>query len=60
MRFLAAALVLIALLASWMLRYEKAEGFGLMHRNRFTGAVCPIEKECWWRSELPASFGKRD
>ena len=43
--------VLVLLLLSWMFRlhYERVNNFE--HRNRFTGATCPVSEECWTRDE---------
>jgi hypothetical protein len=43
-RILAIVLGVSALLFAWMFRFET---FGTSHRNRFTGATCPINEECW-------------
>jgi hypothetical protein len=40
------ALVLVAIVVIWMFRFETLNSF--VHRNRITGAVCSINKECWW------------
>jgi hypothetical protein len=42
------ALVLVAIVAIWMFRFETFGYQGLMHRNRITGAICAIDRECWW------------
>jgi hypothetical protein len=48
--FLAVAIIFATLVGAWMFRYEPV-GSGLVtHRNRFTGAVCRIEEDCWFRS----------
>ena len=48
--FLAIAIIFATLIGAWMFRYESV-GSGLVtHRNRFTGAVCRIEEDCWFRS----------
>jgi hypothetical protein len=36
---------------AWMFRYETLNN-GTMHRNRFTGAICMVDQECW-RGTLP-------
>ena len=43
--------VLVLLLLSWIFRlhYERVSNFE--HRNRFTGATCPVSEECWTRDE---------
>jgi len=43
-RILAIVLGVSALLFAWMFRFET---LGTSHRNRFTGATCPINEECW-------------
>jgi hypothetical protein len=43
---LAAAIVHATLLAAWMFRYETIGGT-YEHRNRFTGATCAVDKDCW-------------
>jgi hypothetical protein len=47
-KLLAIAIVLATIVAMWMLRYETLFNGG-MHRNRFTGAVCDIGTECWFK-----------
>jgi hypothetical protein len=42
------ALVLVAIVVIWMFRFETFGYQGLMHRNRITGAICAIDRECWW------------
>jgi hypothetical protein len=42
------ALVLVAIVLIWMFRFETFGYLGLMHRNRITGAICAIDRECWW------------
>lgn len=48
-RLLAAAIVVAILVLGWMFRYEPVYG-ARMHQNRFTGAICMINEECWWSS----------
>jgi hypothetical protein len=44
---LAAAIVFAVLVGAWMFRYEpNAMGSSVFHRNRITGAVCTVSKEC--------------
>jgi hypothetical protein len=43
------ALLLAVIVGIWMFRFETFGYLGLMHRNRVTGAVCAIDRECWWR-----------
>ena len=44
--------LIIALIAAWMFRYENYEepdySVKAWHRNRFTNAVCPIDQDCFW------------
>jgi hypothetical protein len=40
--------VLVAIVVIWMFRFETFGYQGLMHRNRITGAICAIDRECWW------------
>jgi hypothetical protein len=47
-RKVAVALVLVAIVVIWMFRFETFGYQGLMHRNRITGAICAIDRECWW------------
>jgi hypothetical protein len=47
-RKVVAALVLVAIVVAWMFRFETFGYQGLMHRNRITGAICAIDRECWW------------
>ena len=42
------AVVLVAIAVIWMFRFESFGYQGLMHRNRITGAICAIDRECWW------------
>jgi len=46
---------LIVLLGLWMVRFEMVGDAHIMHRNRITGAVCPVGQECWFSSFYPAS-----
>ena len=46
-RKVVAALVLVAIVVIWMFRFETVNN-GFSHRNRITGAVCSIDRECWW------------
>jgi hypothetical protein len=46
---LAIAIIFATLVGAWMFRYEILPPGGL-HRNRFTGAVCRPEEECWFRN----------
>jgi hypothetical protein len=41
------ALVLVAIVVIWMFRFEPFGCQGLMYRNRITGAICAIDRECW-------------
>jgi hypothetical protein len=50
---LAAAIVFATLVGAWMFRYE-TETIG--HRNRFTGAVCFEQDECWFSSDKRLVF----
>jgi hypothetical protein len=55
MQSLAKALVVVALITAWVLRYEDLGMVTIpssispvhMHRNRITGAVCDVIEECW-------------
>jgi hypothetical protein len=47
-KVLAAAIVAATLLAAWMFRYEPVLD-GTFHRNRFTGATCVFQEECWFK-----------
>jgi hypothetical protein len=40
------AIVLATVVGAWMFRYETFTN-DIMHRNRFTGAICMVDKECW-------------
>jgi hypothetical protein len=44
-KVLAAAIIFATIIFSWMFRFETID-FGA-HRNRITGAYCPIAVECW-------------
>ena len=47
-RLIALAIVLATLVGAWMFRYELLPGESpVAHRNRFTGAICLINQECW-------------
>jgi hypothetical protein len=48
--FLASAITFATLVGAWMFRNEPVESGLVTHRNRFTGAVCQIEEDCWFRS----------
>jgi hypothetical protein len=45
------AIIVVALIAAWMLRFEppytSVTGH-LLHRNRITGITCPSTQECWF------------
>jgi hypothetical protein len=45
-RKVAVALVLVAIVVIWMVRFETFNSN--VHRNRITGAVCLVNHECWW------------
>jgi hypothetical protein len=46
---LAAAIVFAVIVGGWMFRYDN---YGLgVHKNRFTGAACFIQEECWFSSD---------
>jgi hypothetical protein len=46
-------LLVLGLIAAWMFRYEccvvqkTTTGIYEWHRNRFTGAECLVDVECW-------------
>jgi len=42
---LAAAIVFATIIFAWMNRFETVDFSA--HRNRITGAYCPIAVECW-------------
>jgi hypothetical protein len=42
---LALAIIFATLVGAWMFRYEQVGSFE--HRNRFTGALCSYEENCW-------------
>ena len=44
------AVIAATLLGAWMFAYEPVGPNLLLHRNRITGAVCPIADSCWFRS----------
>jgi hypothetical protein len=44
-KWIALALVFCALIFGWMFRFEQLNF--PMQKNRFTGAVCTIQEECW-------------
>jgi hypothetical protein len=46
---LAAAIIFATLIGAWMFRYETYRE--ILHRNRFTGAVCRVTVECWFSSD---------
>jgi hypothetical protein len=48
-RLLAFAIIFAVVVGAWMFRYELL-GEGYVHRNRFTGAVCHVARECWFKS----------
>lgn len=45
LKALAAAIVLAIIIFAWMFRFETIDFSA--HRNRITGAYCPIAVECW-------------
>jgi hypothetical protein len=44
---LAAAIVVATLIGAWLLRYEQYGPYNMIHRNRFTGATCNVDVNCW-------------
>ena len=44
-RLLAMAIILATVVGAWMFRYETIGPNA--HRNRFTGAICLMDEECW-------------
>lgn len=51
---LAGAIVFTVLVGAWMFRYEQYRT-GL-HQNRFTGAICFVNEECWLSSNPKIAF----
>ena len=49
-RLLVVAIVFATLLGAWMIRFETLNSDPLVHRNRFTGAICSLDEECWAES----------
>jgi hypothetical protein len=45
-QMLAIAIIFATLVGAWMFRFETTHP--LAHRNRFTGAWCDIQVECWF------------
>ena len=47
MRGIMVIAVIVALAGgAWMFRYEPV-ALGIGHQNRWTGAICAADKECW-------------
>jgi hypothetical protein len=49
-RVVALAIIVAVLVTAWMMRYKPISH--IEHRNRITGAVCFIDKECWFKSNF--------
>lgn len=49
-KLLAAAVVFAAVLMGWLFKYETYGPYDAMHRNRITGATCPVQMSCWFSS----------
>lgn len=49
-KVLAGAIVFAVVVFAWMFKYEVFGQLGAMHKNRFTGAVCPVRESCWFTS----------
>ena len=47
-RIVALAILVAVLAGAWMFRFETVAP--LIHKNRITGAVCPVYQECWART----------
>lgn len=47
---LACSIIFSVLVGAWMFRYEFYGTGNAVHRNRFTGAVCFANEECWFSS----------
>jgi len=50
-KLLAVLIAVAILLIASVIRFERADEYGLYHRNRFTGVVCYHTTECWFTTE---------
>jgi hypothetical protein len=48
---LAGSIIFGVLVGAWMFRYEGYGTANAVHRDRFTGAVCFAQDECWSSSD---------
>jgi hypothetical protein len=51
-KLISGAIVVAAILVVWAFRFETYGPNNNYHRNRLTGATCPISEGCWFGSDF--------